>query len=39
MIDQIRAIENKRLTKRIGFLPNDLAELVKENIGIVLESE
>lgn len=39
MIDQIRAIDNRRLTKRIGSLPKDLAELVKENIGIVLEAE
>ena len=39
MIDQIRAIDNKRLTKRIGILPDDLIELVKENIQIVLELE
>ena len=37
MIDQIRAIDNKRLTKRIGILPDDLIELVKENIQIVLD--
>jgi mRNA interferase MazF len=39
MIDQIRAIDNKRLTKRIGILPEDLIELVKENIQIVLDLE
>lgn len=39
MIDQIRAIDNKRLTKRIGILPDDLIELVKENIQIVLDLE
>ena len=39
MIDQIRAIDNKRLTKRIGVLPDELIELVKENIQIVLDLE
>lgn len=39
MIDQIRAIDNKRLTKRIGILPDELIELVKENIQIVLDLE
>ena len=38
MIDQIRAIDNKRLAKRIGVLPKNLIEIVKENISIVLES-
>lgn len=37
MIDQIRAIDNNRLVKRIGVLPNDLVQLVKENISIVLD--
>lgn len=39
MIDQIRAIDNKRLTNRIGVLPDELIELVKENIQIVLDLE
>lgn len=39
MIDQIRAIDNKRLTKRIGVLPNELIDVVKENIQIVLDLE
>ncbi len=39
MIDQIRAIDNKRLTKRIGILPDDLIEIVKDNIQIVLDLE
>jgi mRNA interferase MazF len=39
MIDQIRAIDNKRLTQRIGILPDNLKELVKENIQIVLDLE
>lgn len=39
MIDQIRAIDNRRLTKRIGILPDELISLVKENIQIVLDLE
>lgn len=39
MVDQIRAIDNNRLTKRIGILPDDLNERVKENIQIVLDLE
>ena len=39
MIDQIRAIDNKRLTRRIGVLPEDLIDKVKENIQIVLNIE
>jgi mRNA interferase MazF len=39
MIDQIRAIDNTRLTKRIGTLPDELFEIVKENIQIVLDLE
>ena len=39
MIDQIRAIDNKRLTKKIGILPDELIEIVKQNLKIVLELE
>jgi mRNA interferase MazF len=39
MIDQIRAIDNKRLTKRLGVLPDELIDIVKENIQIVLDLE
>ncbi|WP_158855982.1 type II toxin-antitoxin system PemK/MazF family toxin [Lunatibacter salilacus] len=39
MIDQICAIDNKRLTKKIGTLPEELRETVKENIRIVLDLE
>ncbi len=39
MIDQVRAIDNKRLTKKIGLLPNEISKLVKENIQIVLDLE
>ncbi len=37
MIDQIRAIDNKRLIKKIGILPRDLTQKVRENIGIILD--
>ena len=37
IIDQLRAIDNKRLIKKVGELPQDLAEKVKENIKIVLD--
>jgi mRNA interferase MazF len=39
MIDQIQAIDNKRLTKRIGVLPDELIGTVKENIQIVLDQQ
>ncbi len=39
MIDQIRAIDNKRLIKRIGILPDNIKEKVKENILTVLDLE
>jgi mRNA interferase MazF len=37
MIDQIRAIDNKRLIKKIGTLPMSLIEQVKKNILLVLD--
>jgi mRNA interferase MazF len=39
MIDQIRAIDNRRLVKKIGELPFEFVEKVKENILIVLNLE
>ena len=39
MIDQIRAIDNKRLINKVGNLPSDLIELVKENIQIIIDLE
>jgi mRNA interferase MazF len=39
MIDQIRAIDNRRLTNKVGELPHDLQQKVKENIKIVLDLE
>ena len=39
MIDQIRAIDNKRLIKRIGVAPNEVLEMIKENLKIVFDLE
>lgn len=39
MIDQIRAIDNRRLTQKVGELPHDLQLRVRENIKIVLDLE
>ena len=39
MIDQIRAIDNTRLIRKVGNLPPDLIEKVKENIIITLDLE
>lgn len=39
MIDQLRAIDNTRLIKKIGDLPQTLIEKVKENILITLDLE
>jgi mRNA interferase MazF len=37
MIDQLRAIDNTRLIKKVGDLPAHLVEIVKENIRIILD--
>jgi mRNA interferase MazF len=37
MIDQIRAIDNRRLTSKVGELPKELQLKVKENIKIILD--
>lgn len=37
MIDQIRAIDNKRFVKKIGVLPLPLQNIVVENIKTVLD--
>ncbi len=39
MIDQLRAIDNQRLIKKMGDLPDDISQRVKENIKIVLDLE
>jgi len=36
MIDQLRAIDNKRLMKKIGKVDNGLTAKIKENLKIVL---
>ena len=39
MIDQIRAIDNKRLIKKTGKFPNKLSEFVKDNLKIIIDLE
>jgi mRNA interferase MazF len=39
MIDQIRAIDNRRLANKVGELPQYFQQKVKENIKIVLDLE
>ena len=37
MIDQLRAIDNKRLIKKIGATSMEISEKVKENLRIILD--
>jgi len=37
MLDQVRAIDNRRLVKKTGRLPEDLARKIKENLKIVFD--
>ena len=37
MIDQIRAVDNRRLIKKVGEMPKDLCNKIKENIRIVFD--
>ncbi|HRZ95975.1 MAG TPA: type II toxin-antitoxin system PemK/MazF family toxin [Paludibacter sp.] len=37
MIDQIRAIDNKRLLNKVGDLPKNLTHILKENISILID--
>ncbi len=37
MIDQMRAIDNKRLIKRTGKLPKELSDIVKDNLKIIID--
>jgi mRNA interferase MazF len=39
MIDQIRAIDNTRLIKKIGTIPEDLKDIIYENISIIFDFE
>jgi len=37
MMDQIRAIDNNRLLNKVGDLPKELVERVKDNIMIIID--
>lgn len=37
MIDQVRAIDNKRLMKKVGAVDSDTADKIRENLKIVLD--
>jgi mRNA interferase MazF len=37
MIDQLRSIDNRRLQKKVGAIPEELEDRVKENLRIVLD--
>lgn len=37
MIDQVRAIDNRRLVKKVGVVDGDKANKVRENLKIVLD--
>ena len=37
MLDQIRAIDNNRLVKKIGSIPDELSNKVMENLRIILD--
>jgi len=37
MIDQLRAIDNNRLIKKIGKIPKTLEPIIKENLKIILD--
>jgi len=39
MIDQLRSIDNNRLIKKIGSLPVEIIEKVKENLLIIMDME
>ncbi|MDR6966795.1 mRNA interferase MazF [Flavobacterium arsenatis] len=39
MMDQIRAIDNKRLIKKVGNVPLHLIEKIKENLSIMMDLE
>jgi mRNA interferase MazF len=39
MIDQIRAIDNKRLINKVGIVPIEISDKIKENLKILLDLE
>ena len=39
MVDQTRAIDNKRLIKKLGIAPTEVISILKENLKIILDLE
>ena len=39
MIDQVRAIDNKRLIRKVGIIPAELVKSIKENLKILFDLE
>ena len=39
MIDQVRAIDNKRLISKVGNIPAELVKPIKENLKIIFDLE
>ncbi|MBZ9731049.1 type II toxin-antitoxin system PemK/MazF family toxin [Salegentibacter sp. JZCK2] len=37
MVDQLRAIDNKRLVKKIGKVPSSISSKLKENLLIIMD--
>ena len=37
MIDQVRAIDNKRLIKKVGVVSSDIADTIRQNLKIILD--
>lgn len=37
LIDQVRAIDNNRLQKKLGALPEKIEEQIKQNLSIILD--
>ena len=37
MVDQLRAIDNRRLQKRVGKIPEDKIKALEENIKVILD--
>ena len=37
VIDQVRSIDVKRLQKKLGALPEEIADKIKHNLAIILE--
>jgi mRNA interferase MazF len=37
MIDQLRSIDNRRLQKKVGAIPEELEDIVRQNLKIILD--